>query len=297
MHRRSCVLVASILCWLVTVVPAAAQRFKPISGNYVQVAAGRSEVWALGAANQVYRFDPTTTAFVQIPGTLKLSQIAVGGGSLLQADQVWGLSPTGNIYRFSSKNNAFGRVPGTLTQIVVGEGYHDNCHPYEVWGLDSSQLIHRYDFCASAFALVEGALTYITTGGGYVWGLNAGAQIFYYAHSSARFVQEPGALQQIVAGVDDDVWGTDASGVLYGYQRLYGGFEVIDGGAGKIAAGGHGLWCDYPGRGIFHFDLTGGGEFIEGPTGALEASQIAVGYGAGVWVVSTSHHIYTFVRP
>src|ERR1700727_1183164 len=132
MRRQFFLQVASMLCWVAAVIPASAQHFRLISGSYVQVAAGQSEVWALDAKNQIYRFNATSKTFVKLPGTLTLSKIAVGGGSAMQADQIWGVSPSGSIYRFNAKNNAFGRVTGTMAQIAVGEGDFDSCHPYEI---------------------------------------------------------------------------------------------------------------------------------------------------------------------
>src|SRR4029077_1724463 len=97
MKRKVLLLVASTLCWAATVVPASAQHFKQIPGSLAQVAAGRSEVWGLDPSNQVYRFNSATTTFARIPGTLKLTQIAVGGGTVLQTDQVWGINAAGKI--------------------------------------------------------------------------------------------------------------------------------------------------------------------------------------------------------
>jgi len=169
MTRRMLLLVAFISCWAATVVPASAQHLKQIPGSLAQVAAGRSEVWGLDAANQVYRFNSGTTTFAKI-GTIRLTHVAVGGGTVLQADQVWGVTASGKVYRFSYKTNTFAQVPGTLAQIVVSEGYQDTCHPYEVWGLDTAQLIYRYDYCTSQFVTIPGFLTHIAVGGGDIWG-------------------------------------------------------------------------------------------------------------------------------
>jgi hypothetical protein len=295
MDRKMLLLVASILCWAATVVPASAQHFKQIPGSLAQVAAGQNEVWGLDASNQVYRFNSVTKTFTKI-GTLKLTRIAVGGGTVLQADQVWGIDASGLIYRFSFKTNTFVRVPGVLAQIVVSEGVFDKCHPYEVWGLNAAELIYRYNSCTSQFEQVAGSLTVIATGAGAVWGLNSSAQIYHYDFSSRGWRQAAGSLQQIIVGVDE-VWGIDGNSTIYEYSQ---GRFVEHGGTWplpnlQIAAGGSGVWLAE--REFMHrLDQFSGGSVVDSSLPS-DVKQIAIGYGAGVWAVNSSNHIYTFVRP
>jgi hypothetical protein len=285
--------VASVLCWAAAAVPASAQHFKQIPGSLVQVAAGRSEVWDLDPSNQVYRFNSATTTFAKIPGTLKLTQIAVGGGTALQTDQVWGVDATGKIYKFNFKTNTFAHIPGTLAQIVVGEGDHDKCHPYEVWGLNAAELIYRYNSCTSRFEQVAGSLTVIATGGGAVWGLNSSAQIYDFDFGGQTFFQLAGSLQQIIVGVNE-VYGIDGTNTLYQFQD---GRFVSRGtytlGNLQIAAGGNGVWLAVSDIIARHYPEGDTGDFSL----SSDVKQLAVGYGAGVWAVNSSNHIYTFVRP
>lgn len=297
MDRKMLLLVASILCWAATVVPASAQHFKRIPGSLAQVAAGRNEVWGLDASSQVYRFNSGTTTFAKIPGTLKLTHIAVGGGTALQTDQVWGVDATGKIYKFNFKTNTFAHIPGTLAQIVVGEGDHDKCHPYEVWGLNAAELIYRYNSCTSQFEQVAGSLTVIATGSGSVWGLNSSAQIFKYDFSGPDWRQVAGSLQQITVGVDE-VWGFDGNSTLYEYSNTNGRF-VSNGTYPlpnlQIAAGGGGVWLAE--REFVHRVDPFSGGFLVDLSLPSDVKQIAVGHGAGVWAVNSSNQIYSFVRP
>jgi hypothetical protein len=282
-------LAASILCSAAAILPASAQHFKQIPGSLAQIAAGRSEVWGLDPSSAVYRFISGTKTFARV-GTIKLSRIAVGGGSALQTDQVWGVAASGKVYRYNYAKNAFSLVPGSLTQIVVGEGDIDKCQPYEVWGLDANELIYRYNYCTSQFDQIAGSLTAIATGGGDVWGLNGAAQIFSYSFNLG-FGQVPGSLQQITVGVSD-VWGLDDLGALYRVSNGESLFVYQSAGPyTQVAAGGNGVWIIDPSGQIFHVDKY----LFRQELGSV--SQIAVGYGAGVWGLDASHHVFAFVRP
>jgi hypothetical protein len=297
MDRRALLLAVSILCCAAAILPASAQHFKQIPGSLAQIAAGRSEVWGLDPSSAVYRFSSGTKTFARV-GTIKLSRIAVGGGSALQADQVWGVSAANLIYRYNFTTKAFSRIPGTLVQIVVGEGNDDSCHPYEVWGINAGQLIYRYNYCTLTFDQIPGSLTVVATGGGAVWGLNGAAQIFYYdrANTDPRFIQVPGSLQQITVGASD-VWGLDGEGTIYRLDSVKLQFVLFMGGNHGIAAGGDGVWGLYPGDGTYSSAIFRFGPYPSRPYFEMTFSQIAVGYGAGVWVVDPSHHVYALVRP
>jgi hypothetical protein len=293
MDRKMLLLVAFILCWAATVAPASAQHFKRIPGSLAQVAAGRNEVWGLDASSQVYRFNSGTTTFAKIPGTLKLTQIAVGGGTALQTDQVWGVDATGKVYKFNFKTNTFAHIPGTLAQIVVGEGDHDKCHPYEVWGLNAAELIYRYNSCTSQFEQIAGSLTVIATGGGAIWGLNSSAQIYDYDFGGQTFFRLGGSLQQIIVGVNE-VYGIDGTNTLYQFQDgRFVSRGTYDFGNLQIAAGGNGVWLAVGDIIARHYPEGDFGDFSL----SYDVKQLAVGYGAGVWAVNSSNQIYTFVRP
>ena len=301
MSRRSVCLSGFLLliCWAAVAVPASAQHFQRITGSLTQVAVGRTEVWGLNASNQTYRFNLSTKQFVRIPQSL--TQITVGGGTLLQADEVWGVNASGQVYRFNFSSKTLVQVPGVLSQIVVGEGDGDSCHPYEVWGINPNLLVYRYDYCSGQFHQSPTAppLTHIATGGGDLWGLDEFAQIWHYSFQQQHWNQIPGSLQQITVGVND-VWGLDGLGNVYRYDPLSAQFfNVPTPGAAQtqIAAGGNGVWAIYtfggvPGL-IGRFDSQI--EAFYNEPGFL--AQIAVGYGGGIWGVNSSNQVYAFVRP
>jgi tectonin-like protein len=325
-----------LTCWTAAVIPASAQHFKQIDPSGPQLsylAAGRSEVWGLHfPGGQIYRLNPSTNKFVQVPGSL--SQVAVGGGSRLQPDQVWGVNGAG-VFSFNLSTNAYTphNPPGSTTyfnQIAVGDGDEDalaggsdGCHPYEVWGLASSVpaysgLPYRYNYCAGEFdqiPLPYGSttpFTHIATGGSDVWALDANENIWHLDQfnlpCSCAWKQIPGALQQITVGVND-VWGLDGYGTVYRYDPNNATWVLIQHGdnvssiyVGQIAAGGDGVWTidkstfsEY--IDIQRFDSGPQTFFTFAPPFYTPTAQIAVGSGAGVWVVNSSNQVYTWVRP
>jgi Tectonin domain len=309
MSRRSVCLSVffALICWGAVAVPASAQHFQQVTGSLTQVAAGRAEVWGLNGS-QIYRFNPSTQKFGKIAGSL--SQIAVGGGTLLQADEVWGVNASGGIYRFNFSSKAFVNVPGILSHIVVGEGNEDSCRPYEVWGINPVLNVYRYNYCSSQWdqVTIPNPFTVLATGGGDVWGLDEYAQIWHYNFQTQGWNQVTnggyfGTLQQIAVGVND-VWGLDGNGTIYRYDPTYNQFNTVYSGAAiltQVAAGGNGAWVTYKygteSGLIARFDSQIEAFYIEGGLYPQFAAQIAVGSGAGVWAVSTSGHVFTFVRP
>jgi len=301
MNRRILLLAASVSCWATVVVPASAQHFEQIPGYLTQVAAGRAEVWGV-APNGVYRFNASKGKFVKVAGMLQA--VAVGGGSLLQTDAVWGLAQGGGVFQFDFTTGTLVQMqaPLLITQITVGDGYTDNCHPYEVWGIvftnQEQHTLVRFNYCTSVFDSIPGSLTSISTGGGDVWGINSSGQIFQYNFVNQTWVQIGGTLQQIAVGVND-VWGLDGLGRVYRYEGS-AGFVLIDAAPfSQIVEGGDGVWGLTPSiwvngtNTIVRFDPNV--EIAVAVPGSL--TQIAVGYGAGVWGLTAGTEVYSFVRP
>jgi Tectonin domain len=322
----------TLICWIAAVVPASAQHFQQMNASGPQLsylAAGRNEVWGLHyPGGQIYRYHPSTKKFVQVAGSL--SQVAVGGGSLLEPDQVWGVNGAG-VFRFNLSNNTYTQEnpPGATTffsQIAVGEGDEDSsvggsdgCHPFEVWGLAASApsnagLPYRYNYCEGQFdeiPLPSGSttpFTHIATGGGVLWALDAKENIWRWNGHFWRLVS--GFLQQITVGVND-VWGLDGYGTVYRYDPNTDMFALVQAGdntsdtyVGQIAAGGDGVWAIQIGT-IFPFNqYITIDRFDSGPQGIQgyvpfdsPGAQVAVGSGAGVWVVNDSEQVFAWVRP
>jgi hypothetical protein len=59
----------------------------------VQVFTGGTDVWGVNASNEIFRFNPNSQLFEQIPGSLV--QIAIGLGS-----GVWGINASNEIFKF-----------------------------------------------------------------------------------------------------------------------------------------------------------------------------------------------------
>jgi len=296
-----------LICGTLLIAPASAQHFQQINGTFVSVAAGANQVFAIDNFFKVWRFNATKQSFDKIKGA-KLGQIAVGGGSLFQPDEVWGQA-NGEVYHYNYATKTFDEIPGVLlSSITVGLGNHtlDNCHAYEVWGLTSSQQAFRYDYCADAFTQIPGASpTQISTGGGDVWAIDSNGDVYSYAFGAQKFVQVPGAgagtLSQITVGIND-VWGFGFGGIqeytVYRYDP--NSFAWISYGAGggvgdQVVAGGDGVWVIDAPDSVYHMDSLGYATGFEQVPGAL--TSIAVGSGAGVWGVNSSHQLFVFVRP
>jgi hypothetical protein len=139
------------------------------------------------------------------------------------------------------------------------------------------------------FDQIDGSLSVIATGGGSVWGLNSSAQIYYYFYGSG-FSQIAGSLQQIAVS-GNDVWGLDGSGNIYRFDPVSFVFDDYAGGYTQVATGGDGVWIIQPG---FVLNYTETKTFAYNP---YSLTQLAVGYGAGVWGIGPSNQVYTFVRP
>jgi hypothetical protein len=305
-----------------------------MTGSLTQIAAGRAEVWGLNGS-QPYRFDSSTKKFGKISDKISgpLAQIAVGGGSLLQPDQVWGINASGYIYQYDFGSKAFVYVAGgvqckfcvfvSFSQIAVGEGDVDftGCHPYEVWAVGGpfgASYPYRYNYCTGSFDLIpigSGStipFTHLAVGRSQVWGLDANAQIWQYRSYASGFIQITsggyyGTLQQIAVGVND-VWGLDGNGTVYRYEPISATF-LTEPNVGnlltQITAGGDGVWAivtsgNIPGL-VTDYDPNWPSDatfsIIPSFPDPPPATQIAVGSGAGVWVVNSSNQVYAWVRP
>jgi hypothetical protein len=292
-----------LVCAAVFVIPASAQHFQQIKGTFVSVAAGRNEVFAIDTKGLAWRFNATSQTFAKVKGTTAFTQIAIGGGTVMQLDDVWGVTGLGLVFRFNYTTKTFVQIPDiNLEQITVGEGVEDNCHPYEVWGVQNSTAnAYRYDYCASQFHLSPGSqLTQVATLGGALWGLNAiEDELFHYSFAQNEFVDGGHCcviLTQIAVGVND-LWVIDTRGGSDTLLRLdpnNGGSWVFIGSASQVAAGGDGVWAlNASGNTIWRFDPFSNALIqVEG-----SLTSIAVGSGAGVWGIDSSNQIFTFIRP
>jgi len=134
-----------------------------VSTNPSFIATGGGEVWGINSSNQVFRFNPATNSFVQMPGTL--SQIAVG------VNGVWGLNAAGAVFEFNPVTQVFDRLTGTLTKIVApGNG---------VWGINSANQVVRYEASTRTFfAIASAGMTNLAVGtGAGVWAIDTAGNL------------------------------------------------------------------------------------------------------------------------
>ncbi len=67
-----------------------------LNGSLIQIQAGGDGVWGIGASQQIFRAQPFTNGFAQIPGALVSISVGSGGG-------VWGLDSSGKPYAYSTQ--------------------------------------------------------------------------------------------------------------------------------------------------------------------------------------------------
>jgi len=283
---------------------AGAQTFKhvPVQKNVkiAQIASGGMSAWALATNGHPYIYKSGKFA---LANPISLTQIAVGGGNLRQADAVWGLDSSGFVYKASKSGTSwvFSQIPGVLSSIAVGIGYQDSCHPYEVWGVSPISEIFRYDFCLQGFVQAPGALLSVSVGGGNVWGYSGVAQLFRFDFSQQSFQQigQFGEIEQLTVG-PSEVFASVNGGYLYGiisYQGVHGlqyfsGY--IWGGLKELKAGGDGVWGIDSGHLVGRLD-PGLAQLVV--VQGAQLASISVGSGAGVWGIDSNGQVFAFSTP
>jgi hypothetical protein len=287
----SLVKMLALILGMVCAQSALAQSFKPVTvqggAALGQISSGGASVWALGSNHHPYIYKKPQ--FV-LANNVSLTQIAVGGGNVAQADTVWGLDSAGRIYHAHKNGTSwvFSRVPGVLDFIAVGIGYQDNCHPYEVWGLNPAASIFRYNFCVKNWDQVPGTLGTLAVGGGDIWGLNGDGSLFWFNFSLKGFFQEFTNCTQFAVGPTDVfalngyVWEVLASRPLESQEVL-----------NQVQAGGDGVWAIGLSKALYRLDPGEYGFFMV--PGALVS--ISVGSGGGVWGLDISGKPYVFTTP
>jgi hypothetical protein len=71
------------------------QKFVSRGCCLAQIQAGGNGVWGLAADNTIYRSEPSTFDFVQIPGALVSISVGTGGG-------VWGINSSHQVFKFTT---------------------------------------------------------------------------------------------------------------------------------------------------------------------------------------------------
>jgi len=241
-------------------------QFVQVPGSLEQIAVGDFEgraVWGINADSDIFKFNPTSGAFEQVPG--KLVSISVAGLAVAGNPSVWGINANSDIFTFNS--GAFEPVPGKLTSISVGNE--------DVWGINADSDIFKFNPTSGAFEQVPGKLVSISARLRQVWGINADSDIFKFNPTSGAFEQVPGKL----VSINGDGWGlNDANDIfLFGGQQ----FKQVPGKLISIASfGGIAVWGISPSLEVFTLDATTDGLFQQRP-GSLQ--QIAVDAQGFAW--------------
>jgi hypothetical protein len=296
---KSLAIILALVLGMACTRSASAQTFKKVKVNknapIVQVASGGASAWALASNGNPYIFNGKI--FV-LASSISLSQIAVGGGNVAQADEVWALNSSGSIYRATKNGSSwtFSQVPGVLDLIDVGPGYRDSCHPYEVWGLNTGSQIYRYNYCTSQFDQQSGFLCDIHVGGGDIWGAECGPNVFRFNFSTGVFdpiTNQFSAFPQLTVGSNGDAWATDTSdSIVYKYDDAFEGFVSFGCCVTQIQAG-NGVWA-LDGSNIYRWEPSA---LKFGQVFGASLVSVSVGSGGGVWGINSSHQVFAFSTP
>jgi len=288
-------------CGVVTPCPTNFAEVTGLNTTPRMIAAGGSSVWALDANYAIYRWNPATKVFNQIPGSLVW--IVVGGGDVRQPDEVWGYNANGQYWRWNwSLNNwTFIPIPSAgLSGLKIGKGYHGQCFPYEVWGLGTPTTaqpnnVYRYNFCSSSWVLVAGQLASLSIGGGEVWGINRSSQIFRFnSATQSGWTQIAGTLTSLAVG-PDGIWGINASQQVFQFNPATHAFvQIPNASLIAIYAGGNGVWGLNSSYQVFRYQAI---SRTFAPSPSVNLSWLSVGSGGDVWGIDTTQHIRAFVTP
>jgi hypothetical protein len=283
--------------------------FAQISGSLTRIAVGGGsamqpdQVWGI-SNGYVYQYDFSTNAWNYMGGGiqckfclfLNFSQIAVGEGDedSCHPYEVWGLANllggANNVFRYNYCTNSFNQVANpvgnecggcALASVHVGKN--------DIWGVDVIGNIWHYElnpinqgYGSQNWALVDGGCypMQIAVGVNDVW-----------AFSTSSTPPCNGTVYRL----DPDGYGPDNTQV--------GQFASLEtqqvAGVTQMAAGGDGVWTILGGsNNVCRFDFRMFGfqciTFVEnGPA----MTQLAVGSGAGVWLLDSSNQVFTWERP
>ena len=312
--RKSFVAMLALVLGMACTQFAPAQTFKRVrvygGVPLVQVSAGGASVWARASNGNPYILKGKQ--FV-LANSIFLTQIAVGGGNLRQADAVWGLDSSGNIYRASKSGTTwvFNQMPGVLSQIAVGPSYSgygpsgwSSCYPYEVWGLNPSSEIYRFNYCSNNWEWIPGILTKLALGGGQVWGMNGNGQVYrflgYTPDPSWMQIPTISPLADISAG-PSGLWGIrlQDNALLQLDENLrrinayYPPWQQWYTPVVGVWVGGDGVWTTYSSDLMFIPQADPSAPVFRG-----FPSPVAISAGgAGVWGINSSGQVYAFSAP
>lgn len=201
----------------------------PGAPSLSQLSAGEgANVWGLDSAGNIFRFDPSSTSWTNIPGELNLIEVGADGS-------VWGVNAAGQTYTYVT-NAGWMNIPG---QLDNRPGHLSVGADGTVWGINPGQQIYRYDPNSRGWINVPGSLVQISVGNATnVWGVNTDQFVYRYDTSAQRWINIPGAfLVQIAVAFDGSVWGVNAAGTLYQWNENTQTFNFVTNGVTNVALG------------------------------------------------------------
>ena len=168
-------------------------------------------MWGINQSNDLYTgtLDPQgEVAWKQIAG--QYLWVSIG------PNEVWATNKDNSIKSCKKPcNGQWIGVPGGLVQLSVGE--------LEVWGVNTNDDIYVSGLPFSGWNLIGGKIRNISNGKSYVYGLNAGGNVFRCKHPCRGVWNAlPGILTQISASiVDESVFGVTKANELFSWNGSY----------------------------------------------------------------------------
>jgi hypothetical protein len=193
-------------------------------------------------------------------------------------------------YRPPSELRHWGETASTWNPVAgaardVGIGGEDS-----VWVIGTDALgdgFRVYRWNGAGFSAQNAGGVRIAAGPlGNAWVVTGGGAIYRYA--GGQWVQHPGTATDVAVGADGSLWriGTNAVGGGYDIYRWNAGtsvWELIDGGAVRIAVGPDGLPWVVNSTGSIYRRTAGGWILLPGA-----ARDIGVGADGSAWIIGTN---------
>lgn len=167
-------------------------------------------MWARDPSGKLYRWDPASQTFGQVPGAFFSMSVGADGDT-------WAIqSPPNAIFHFDPSTKSWVLVPGELNQIAAG---NDGA----VWGINAYGQIFRFNPGSRSFEYVPGSLTNIYVGpDGGVWGINWAESTYHFNTMHQSWDQFGASMAALAVGSDTNVWAWDHYGVPYKFSSVVG---------------------------------------------------------------------------
>ncbi len=286
-----------------------------VPGQLRQIEVGNSgAVWGINPDLQIYRFNPGTGYFDYVPGALSNISVAADGGA-------WGVNYGTGSYHFNAFTQTWQGIRGNVAQISAGSGANvwatDGEWPYKydpqfnmwllypahgesiaalangaAWGVGGDEVyqLSPATQAMQAWHQVPGALVQLSAASdGNVWGVNQAGQIYTFDPLLQSWTWIPGTLSQIAVAAEGAVWGINPEGSVYRYDYGKAGWNLMPGNLSHIAVADTGDVWGLDGEGsVYRFNA--GSETWTPIAGSLV--QLAVGVDGTVWGLDSQSNVF-----